>query len=61
MNGLHGRSGRVALPRVKLNPAKAACLELGAAPARRATRAVEVRSSIANILHLPSFNWKSCG
>lgn len=49
MNGLHGRSGRVALPREKLNPAKAACLELEAAPARRAARAVDVRSSVGDI------------
>jgi len=50
VEGLHGRSGRVALPRVKLNPARAACLELEAAPARRAARAVDVRRSVADII-----------
>jgi len=47
---LHGRSGRVALPRVKLKLARAACLELGEAPARRAARVVDVRSSVADIV-----------
>ena len=50
--GLHGRSGRVALPRVKLTPAKPACLELAEAPARRAARAVDVRRSTADIVAL---------
>ena len=47
---LHGRSGRVALPRTKLVPARPAARELDVATARRALRAVEVRSNKVDML-----------
>ena len=49
---LHGRSGRVALPRVKLRLARAALLELEGVPARRATRAAELRNNVADIVQI---------
>ena len=40
----------MALPRVKLRPAKPVCLEVEGAAARRAARVVDVRSSVADIV-----------
>lgn len=42
---IHGRSGRVALPRVKVTPARPARAKVACLPARRAVRAADVRRS----------------
>ena len=49
---LHGRSGRVALPRTKVAAARLACLERDEAPARRADRTVDVRSRVVDMLDM---------
>jgi hypothetical protein len=41
---IHGRSGRVALPRVKVTAARPARAVVACLPARRAERVAEVRS-----------------
>ena len=51
LKSLHGRSGSVALPRVKLKPPMPALLELAEVPARRAARAVVVRSIVTDIVY----------
>lgn len=52
MIDLHGRSGRVALPRTKLVPARPVAREVDFAAARRALRAVEVRSKEVDMLRV---------
>lgn len=56
----HGRSGSVALPRMKLAPARPACLDVDEV-ALRAERAVEVRRIIADMTTCATATQSVCG
>lgn len=49
-DGIQGKSGRVALVRTKLVPARPARREEAEPAARRAERAAELRSKVADIM-----------
>lgn len=46
----HGRSGKVALPRMKVTPAMPAFFELAGAPARRPERMAVVRRRVVDMV-----------